>query len=121
MVIGTTDVTIMENTTVVYNIRLTQVPAVDTLNNGDNETVTVRLIYSSADFTVTNGGVAELTSTNWEAGINLTVTPVAVSADKTRTLTHQVTNDPGTNTVPKYGSATASSIRITVTDVPDDS
>ncbi len=118
VVISTTEVTVDENGNFAYNIRLTQQPAQDTVGT-EHETVTVRLLYNSGDFSVSDNGVVVLTSDNWEAGLNLTVTPVAVSADKTVTVSHRVTNDPGSNNIPKYGNATASAIRVTVKNVPE--
>ena len=121
VVISRTEATILETGTLVYNIQLTQEPDV-------GESVTVRLEYFSGDFTVAyeGGGASAVLSTNWDDGINVTVTPVAVTTDKTKRLSHAVSSaggeadEDGTNG-PKYRSASASSITITVKDVPDPS
>ena len=110
-----------EETAETYNIMLTQAPS-------SGETVTVRLIYSSADFSVAYAGggtAAVLTSDNWNTGVNVTVTAVDVDADVTKTLTHTVTvedtdTEEGSETV-YTGSPSASGLRITVKDIPDDS
>ena len=112
-----------EETAQVYNIQLTQEP-------DDDEEVTVRLLYNSGDFSVAYAGggtAAVLTTDNWDAGINVTVTAVDVSADVTRALRHTVSSAGGEDSEdegddgPKYLGESASSIAITVKDVPDDS
>ena len=127
VVISRTEATILETGTLVYNIQLTQEP-----DNG--ESVTVRLEYFSGDFSVSydgGGASAVLTPDNYNAGIDVTVTPVAVNRDKTRRLTHTVSSaggeDEGANdddlpySGPIYRGATASSVTITVKNVPDPS
>ena len=112
-----------EETAQVYNIQLTQAP-------DDGEEVTVRLIYNSGDFSVAyaeGGTAAVLSASTWDAGINVTVTAVDVNADMTRTLVHTVSSAGGEDSEeegddgPKYPGKSASSITITVKDVPDDS
>ena len=122
VVISRTEATILETGTLEYNIQLTQVPDAD-------ESVTVRLEYFSGDFTVAyegGGASAVLTDQNWDDGIEVTVTPVAVTTDKTKRLTHAVSSaggeaDEDGENGPKYRGATASSITIIVKNVPDPS
>ena len=125
VVISRTEATILETGTLVYNIQLTQVP--DAL-----ESVTVRLEYFSGDFSVSyegGGASAVLNDQNWDDGIDVTVTPVTVTTDKTKRLTHAVSSAGGEDesgddepySGPKYRSATASSVTITVKNVPDPS
>ena len=108
-----------EETPETYNIQLTQEP-------DDAEVVTVRLIYNSGEFSVSydGGGTAAVLNTgNWNAGIDVTVTGVDVTSDVTRTLRHTVSSaggeadDDGENG-PKYPGKSASSVTITVKNVP---
>ena len=113
VVISRTRVTTDEGTAFSYTISLTQAPEA-------GETVEVRLIYSSADFAVAydgGGNAATFTSSDFDA-VTVTVTPVAVTADKVRTLTHTVSSDDQTadDVEPKYTDATASDIAVTVTN-----
>ena len=111
-----------EDSAEVYNIQLTQAP-------DDGEEVTVRLIFNPGEFLVAydgGGTAAVLDVDNWDAGIVVTVTAVDVDADVTRTLNHTVSSaggeeDENGENGPKYRSASASSITITVKDVPSDS
>ena len=114
VVISTTRVMVADTGMFKYTISLTQEPDVD-------EEVTVRLIYSSADFTVT-GSPAVFTNGNWN-GVEVTVTPEDVTSDMVKILTHTVVSEGGEEDEngengPKYRSATASLITITVKDVP---
>ena len=122
VVVSRTEWSMDEGAEQTYNIQLTQEP-------DDDEVVTVRLIYNSGHFSVAyvgGGTAAVLNASTWEAGINVSVTAVDVSADVTRTLNHTVSSaggeaDEDGENGPKYRSATASPIKITVKDVPDDS
>ena len=111
VVISRTKVTTNERLAFTYTISLTQAPE-------SGESVEVRIIYSSADFTVAydeGGNAATFTSSDF-AAVTVTVTPVAVTADKVRTLTHTVSSDDQTadDVEPKYTDATASDIVVTV-------
>ena len=108
----------------VYNIQLTQAP-------DDDEEVTVTLIASTGDFSVEyagGGASAVLDGDNWDDGIEVTVTAVDVDRDvKKNPLPHTVKSAGGEDSDdegddgPKYRGASASSITITVKDVPSDS
>ena len=117
VVISRTEWSMNEETAQTYNIQLTEAPSA-------GETVTVRLIYNSGDFSVSYAGggtAAVLTVANFNAGINVTVTAVDVSADVTKTLTHTVTVDDTDDSDDQVytGSPSASDLRITVKNVPE--
>ena len=123
VVVSRTEWSMDEGAEQIYNIQLTQVPDAD-------EEVTVRLIYNSGHFSVAYAGggtAAVLDVDNWDAGINVTVTAVDVTADVTRTLRHTVSSAGGEDSEdegddgPKYPGKSASDIAITVKDMPDDS
>ena len=118
VVITTTEVTVDEGLTFAYNIALTQAPST-------GETVTVDLVYSTRDFTA-SANSAELTSTNWEAGVAITITARNVDKDELgKTIEHDVSvadTDTSTGSETVYPvDTTASSITVAVKNVPDDS
>lgn len=115
VVIGTTAVKVKEGTGdadgFTYNIRLTVQP-------DDDETVTVSLNFNTSDFTASVTSVT-FTSGSWE-GANVTIKAKDVSADVVKTITHTVTHSSTDSDDDEYdGTETASSLVITVLDVPE--
>jgi hypothetical protein len=119
VVVTRTEWSMYEDSAQIYNIRLTQAPST-------GETVTVRLIYNSGDFTVAyegGGTSAELDADNFDTGIDVTVTAVDVTDDVTHTLGHTVgvedTDTSEGNETVYTGSPAASDVKITVKNLPE--
>ena len=110
VVITTTAVTVNEGATFTYTVTLTQAPSAD-------ETVTVDLVFNTGDFSASATSVT-LTAGDFEEEV--TITAKNVTADAVKTISHTVSvEDASTGDQVYDGSETASSISVTVSDVPN--
>ena len=110
VVITTTAVTVDEGGAFTYTVTLTQAPSAD-------ETVTVDLVFNTGDFTSTETSVT-LTAGDFEEEV--TITARNVTADAVKTISHTVSvDDTSTGDQVYDGTETASSISVTVRNVPN--
>ena len=109
VVIGTTAVTVAEDSTFTYQIRLTRAP-------DDDETVSVDIVVNTREctFDIPDGEDLDFTDGDWNTEVTITVT--AKNAG-TCTIEHDVSSDDTDGEDAVYGDVTdASPIAVTVTE-----